>query len=44
LFNGFDMAAALKDLTVKPFTEGADKAQILEMAKQSWIRDFTTNR
>ena len=45
--NGFDMvsdmAFMLKDLKVKLFTDGADKAQILEMAKQPWIRGFTTN-
>lgn len=33
----------LKDLTVKLFTDGADKAQILDMAKQGWIAGFTTN-
>jgi transaldolase len=33
----------LKDLTVKLFTDGADKAQIVEMAKNSWIAGFTTN-
>ena len=33
----------LSDLRVKLFTDGADKAQILDMAKQSWIRGFTTN-
>ncbi len=33
----------LSDLKVKLFTDGADKAQILDMAKQSWIRGFTTN-
>ena len=33
----------LSDLTVKLFTDGADKAQILDMAKQPWIRGFTTN-
>ncbi len=38
-----DMAVTLKDLDVKLFTDGADKAQILEMAKQPWIRGFTTN-
>ena len=37
------MAVTLQDLNVKLFTDGADKAQILEMAKQSWIRGFTTN-
>jgi transaldolase len=31
--------------TLKPrlFTDGADKAQIVEMAKQPWIAGFTTN-
>ena len=38
-----DMAFTLKDLKVKLFTDGADKTQILEMAKQRWIRGFTTN-
>ena len=38
-----DMAFTLKDLDVKLFTDGADKAQILEMARQPWIRGFTTN-
>src|SRR5271170_4187166 len=38
-----DMAFALKNLTVKLFTDGADKAQIVDMAKQPWIRGFTTN-
>jgi transaldolase len=33
----------LNDLKVKLFTDGADKAQILDMAKQSWINGFTTN-
>jgi transaldolase len=33
----------LADLKIKLFTDGADKAQILDMAKQSWIRGFTTN-
>src|SRR5476651_47946 len=33
----------LKTLAVKLFTDGADKAQIVEMAKQSWIAGFTTN-
>ena len=33
----------LSDLKVKLFTDGADKAQILDMAKQSWIKGFTTN-
>src|SRR6266567_7561952 len=39
------MAAAptLKSLKVKLFTDGADKAQIVEMARQSWIAGFTTN-
>ena len=33
----------LSDLKVKLFTDGADKAQIMEMAKQPWIAGFTTN-
>src|SRR5262245_41412504 len=33
----------LSDLTVKLFTDGADKAQILDMARQPWINGFTTN-
>ena len=33
----------LADLKVKLFTDGAEKAQILEMAKQPWIAGFTTN-
>jgi transaldolase len=33
----------LASLKVKLFTDGADKAQILEMAKQRWIAGFTTN-
>src|ERR1044071_3968727 len=37
------MPTRLSDLKVKLFTDGADKAQILEMAKQSWISGFTTN-
>jgi transaldolase len=37
------MAITLKGLSVKLFTDGADKAQIVEMAKQPWISGFTTN-
>ena len=37
------MAPTLKSLKVKLFTDGADKAQIVDMAKQSWIAGFTTN-
>ena len=37
------MTPKLKDLKVKLFTDGADKAQIVEMAKHSWIAGFTTN-
>jgi transaldolase len=33
----------LYSLKVKLFTDGADKAQILQMAKQPWIKGFTTN-
>jgi len=31
------------DLKVKLFTDGAEKAKILEMARQPWIAGFTTN-
>jgi transaldolase len=34
---------SLSDLKVKLFTDGADKAQIVDMAKQPWIAGFTTN-
>src|SRR5436309_3684981 len=37
------MAIKLSDLKVKLFTDGADRAQIVEMAKQPWINGFTTN-
>jgi transaldolase len=33
----------LSDLKVKLFTDGADKVQILDMAKKPWIAGFTTN-
>jgi transaldolase len=36
-------APTLANLKVKLFTDGADKAQIVDMAKQSWIAGFTTN-
>jgi transaldolase len=36
-------APTLAKLKVKLFTDGADKAEIREMAKQSWIAGFTTN-
>lgn len=36
-------AQTIDTLKVKLFTDGADKAQIVEMAKQSWIAGFTTN-
>jgi len=39
---GFGMPR-LADLKVKLFTDGAEKAQIVEMAKHSWIAGFTTN-
>ena len=35
--------ATLDALKVKLFTDGADKAQIVHMAKQPWISGFTTN-
>ncbi|GGF51673.1 transaldolase [Azorhizobium oxalatiphilum] len=37
------MSLSLADLNVKLFTDGADKAQIVEMAKQPHIAGFTTN-
>jgi transaldolase len=37
------MATTLKDLKVRLFTDGAEKAQIVEMAKNAWIAGFTTN-
>src|ERR1700704_5950791 len=33
----------LSDLKVKLFTDGADRAQILDMAAKPWIKGFTTN-
>ena len=33
----------LKTLAIKLFTDGADKAQIVEMASKPWIAGFTTN-
>jgi transaldolase len=36
-------APKLAQLKVKLFTDGADKAQIVEMARQPWIAGFTTN-
>lgn len=37
------MVTTLASLKVKLFTDGADKAQIVEMAKQKHIAGFTTN-
>jgi transaldolase len=37
------MTVKLQDLKVRLFTDGADKAQILSMAKYTWIAGFTTN-
>jgi transaldolase len=37
------MATTLNDLKVKLFTDGADKAQIVDMARNGWISGFTTN-
>jgi transaldolase len=37
------MSVSLAALKVKLFTDGADKAQIVEMARNSWIAGFTTN-
>jgi transaldolase len=36
-------AQTLAKMKVKLFTDGADKAQIVTMAKRSWIAGFTTN-
>src|SRR4051812_46870735 len=33
----------LESLKVKLFTDGADKVQIVDMAKNRWIAGFTTN-
>jgi transaldolase len=40
-----DMTKSIKlaDLKVKLFTDGAEKASIVEMAKKAWISGFTTN-
>ena len=37
------IAPTLGTLKVKLFTDGADKAEIVEMAKHRWIAGFTTN-
>lgn len=37
------MSRSLASLKIKLFTDGADKAQIVEMAKQKHIAGFTTN-
>ncbi|TAK48889.1 MAG: transaldolase [Xanthobacteraceae bacterium] len=37
------MAPTLSSLRVKLFTDGADKAQIVDMARNAWISGFTTN-
>ena len=37
------MTIKLNALKVKLFTDGADKGQIVEMARNPWIRGFTTN-
>ncbi len=37
------MSVSLEDLKVKLFTDSADKSQLLDMAKLSWIAGFTTN-
>ncbi|MGQ3355703.1 MAG: transaldolase [Phreatobacter sp.] len=34
---------AIADLKVKLYTDGAEKASIVEMAKKPWIQGFTTN-
>jgi transaldolase len=37
------MAITLRDLDIKLFADCADKVQILEIAKQPWVKGFTTN-
>jgi transaldolase len=37
------MPITLVNLKIKLFTDGADKAQIVDMAKKPWIKGFTTN-
>src|ERR1700675_598178 len=37
------MVTRLSELKVKLFKDGADKAQIMEMAAKPWIKGFTTN-
>src|SRR5262245_13369849 len=37
------MITKLQDLKVKLFTDGADKSQITDMARNRWIAGFTTN-
>jgi transaldolase len=37
------MTIKLADLKVQLFTDGADKTQIVEMARNPWIAGFTTN-
>jgi transaldolase len=37
------MVPRLESLKVKLFTDGADKAQIVAMARNAWISGFTTN-
>lgn len=37
------MSAAIASLRVKLYTDGAEKAQILDMASKPWIKGFTTN-
>jgi transaldolase len=37
------MAITLHDLRIKVFADGADTAQIVALAKEPWIKGFTTN-
>jgi transaldolase len=37
------MPITIADLKIKLFADGADKAQIREMAEKAWINGFTTN-
>ena len=37
------MTKKIKNLKIKIFADGADKASIVELAKKTWIKGFTTN-
>ena len=37
------MVKKIDDLRIKIFADGADKASIIELANQGWVKGFTTN-